>query len=146
MDNYTFYLIAITTAISSLAAAIVSIVNAVKSADNGHKLVKLEEKNDAQNIVITEKANEIHSAVNSNLSEVKAQLKFANDQIKSFQAVVELLEKQSKRDHSVLYDSNGKIPPLASPPTLSVPVEVKVVNPPEHPVPVSATDPKGNKK
>lgn len=118
-------------------------------------------KNTEQTTAITQKTDEIHKMVNSNLTEVKTNLITANDQIRALQAVVERLERQAMEDRAARNDAERKLtvketaelivrtaadkPAAPVLPVLSVPIEVKVVNPPEQPVPVIPAEPRGEK-
>jgi hypothetical protein len=114
----TIVLVAIVPTLAAIGAMIVSIINAIKSTENGAK---------ADHII--EKATEIHTLTNSNLSKVTATLDVANAKIEGMQKMISgMLEAKNVADH--LADKTASAPVVPS----ADPVEVKVINPKTDPV------------
>lgn len=127
----TIIIAAIVPTLAAFGAMVVSVVNAIKSNSNGRK---------ADDII--QKAVEIHTLTNSNLSKVTASLEVANAKIDGLQAMVTEMTKAKAIADTVAEKAAQKVPSGVAPaPAHATPAEVIVVNEPHDPVPTIVKKP-----
>lgn len=115
---------AIAPTLAALAALIMGIVNSRKSDRNSDKADAV---NDKANTLI-EKTAEIHTLTNSNLTEVRSELREANQKILGMENLVRSIQEGMSRERTAREKPVGD----GTPPG---PQEVEIVNTPDSPVP-----------
>ena len=147
MNDPTVIAAAIVTVIAALVAGAVSIVNAISAArdriiaaaerkamlDKTEAALATSKENGKKNDIIIEKAVEIHTLTNSNLSKVTAALEVANTKIEGLQKMMASMQEAKTIADRVAEQAAAKAPDQSL-------KTIPVTNQPSEPVPTKPTE------